>query len=336
MKRSRSRLQRLLSAALALCLPVSALPARAGTTPAVVTLESLQAAFPEARLQQVSAEDYARLTGRPMQVVQLIVTPESVSPRISSGSLPPTATPPGPADTNELAGATNAVTGSSVRGSASHAKAKSSNVSTGGNLYISDSGSIDSTEAAVVIFVLAGVVVIAAAVIYSGALLANWALRGDDAPPGWGELSARSMFFSGESQHGYMAGGALTLGLQGDGGDVGAVIEGGYLDADIITIGDQEVNVADGYLMAGLTVRWRLTDDDHPGVFEAELLAGSAARYDLISRASFAFTWSLLGPWRMGLRLGALYLDVADDEGPLYEAGEDFNLLGGLETAIRF
>lgn len=322
---------RALALLLALALPGLNLPARAQTTAHGLTLDQLQAACPGLLLQQVSAEEFARVTGHPLQVAQLIVTPEALAPRVTSGSLAPLATPPEPDATNATAAATNREPARA--GSAS--RSRSSQTSRGGQFYISDSGSIDSTEAAVVIFVLAGVVVIAAAIVYSGALLANWALRGEEVP-GWGDLSARWMYFSGGYQHGYLAGGALTLGLEGDGADVGAVIEGGYLDADMVTVDDTEVELDAGYVMAGLSVRWHLAPAADPLLFEAELLAGTASRYDLVSRASFALTWSLAGPWRAGLRFGALYLDVAEDEGPLLQVEDDFNLLGGLETSVRF
>ena len=58
--------------------------------------------------------------------------------------------------------------------------------------------------------VVAGVVVVAAAVIYSGALLANLALRPEEAEV-WIEAGPRALFFSGDSQQGYMTGGALAL-----------------------------------------------------------------------------------------------------------------------------
>jgi hypothetical protein len=324
---------RALALLLALVLPDVNLPARAQTTARDLTLDELQAACPGLRLHQVSAEEFARVTGHPLQVAQTIVAPETPAPRVTSGSLAPLATAPEPDATNATAAATNREP--ARVGPASAPRTRSSHTSSGGQIYISDSGSIDSTEAAVVIFVLAGVVVIAAAIVYSGALLANWALRGEEVP-GWGDLSARWMYFSGGYQHGYLAGGALTLGLEGDGADVGAVVEGGYLDADMVTVEDTEVELDAGYVMAGLSVRWHLTPSDEPLLFEAELLAGTASRYDLVSRASFALTWSLAGPWRAGLRFGALYLDVAEDEGPLLQADNDFNLLGGLETSVRF
>lgn len=324
-----------LSLLLAVLLPSTAMPAPDRDTTECVTLDELQAAYPGFALQQVSAGEFARLTG-PLQVAQLIVTPEALDASVSTGSIAPLATPPGPASTNAATNIVARTPGTTAQtGSARTTRKKSSDHSTGGSIYIQDTGSLDSSEAAVIVFVLAGVVVIAAAIIYSGALLANWALSDEDVP-GWADLSARWMYFSGDSHHGYMAGAALALGLEGSEADVGAVLEGGYLDADVATLDDAEVEVADAYWMAGLSVRWRMTEDEHPPIFEAELLAGTASSYDLLSRASFAFTWSLAGPWRAGLRFGALYLDVAGDEGPLLQAEDDFNLLGGLETSLRF
>lgn len=201
--------------------------------------------------------------------------------------------------------------------------------------YISDFGSVDSEEAAIVVFVVAGVVVVSAAVIYSGALLANLVLRPEEAEV-WGEVGPRAMFFSGGHQHGVMSGGTLALGLAGDSADVGLLLEGGYLNADVQTLAGTDVEVDGGYGLAGLTIRWPFDSGAEATAFEAEILAGNANRYNLISRAGFALTWSVRGPWRAGLRLGALYLDVKETEGPAWQAAEEFNLLGGIETSLRF
>lgn len=204
-----------------------------------------------------------------------------------------------------------------------------------GGIYWGDFGSVDSADAAVAVFVLASVVVVSAAVLYSGALLANLILQPAETEK-WIELSPRAQFFSGGHQQGTMTGAALTLGLVGDGANVGLALEGGYLDADVITVDSAEVEVAGGYGMGGLSIRWPFDNGSEATAFEAELLVGSAHAYDLISRASFALTWNICGAWRAGVRVGALYLDVEDREGPVREAGEDFNLLGGLETSVRF
>lgn len=204
-----------------------------------------------------------------------------------------------------------------------------------GDLYISDFGSVDSAEAALVVFVLAGAIVVSAALLYSGALLANLILQPDEVEK-WAEITPRAQFFSGGYQQGAMTGAALSLGLADDEAEVGLVIEGGYLDADVITVDKTEVEVAGGYGMGGLAIRWPFDSGSDATAVEAELLVGSANQYDLISRASLALSWSIHGPWRAGLRVGALYLDVEEGEGPVWEAGEDFNLLGGVETSIRF
>lgn len=297
-----------------------------------LTLPELQAAYPDVHLHQVSMSEFQSIAHRPIQMAQVIVAPPPTPTPPMTGRLGPLADEPTSSTplTNEVIAATNAIM-PAVR----KAQPEVTSSSPSGGIYISDFGGIDSSEAAVVVFVVAGVVVVAAAVIYSGALLANLVLRPEETEV-WADTSARTMFFSGSSQQGYMAGGALTLGLKGDGADVGVVLEGGYLDADVVTIDDQEVAVANGYFLVGPSIRWPLDYDEEAAVFEAELLAGSGSEYDLISRASFAFTWSILGPWRAGLRAGALYLDVKEEDGPVWKAGEDFNLLGGLETSIRF
>ena len=185
------------------------------------------------------------------------------------------------------------------------------------------------------IFVLAGVVVVAAAVIYSGALLANLMVNPHEAEV-WGEAGPRFMFFSGGYQQGSMTGGTLALGLRGEEADVGLLVEGGYLEADVVTVGGEEVEVSGGYGMAGLTIRWPFDSGADATVFSADLLAGTASRFDLVSRAGLGLSWQVYGPLRAGLQVGAVYLDVEEQDGPVWQAGEDYNLLGGVETSVRF
>ncbi len=258
------------------------------------------------------------------------------APHAIYGGLPPLATPPEASTTNQPASTFSQPPAPYTRPHTRSTRERTPGQLDGaGAIYCNGLTDVDSTEAAIVVFILAGTVVVVSAVIYGGMLLTNVALRPEEAVV-WGETSGRAMFFSGASQQGYMAGGALALGLEDGDSDVGVVIEGGHLDADVVTLDDQEVSVAGGYVMAGPVLRYWFDSSGDAPVFEAELLVGSASNYDLISRASFALTWSLVGPWRAGLRLGALYLDVADDDGPVWKAGSDFNLLGGLETSVRF
>lgn len=309
-------------------------PMPAGAAERPVTLDDLRAAYPGLNLREVSRQEFNEVTRSPFHVAQLIVTPETLEPRVTHGELPALAEPP--SGTNIAGSATNRTpsVGYAAARDSDYARARSRGG--GGSIDFWGVGNVDSKEAAIVVFVIAGAVVVAAAVIYSGILLANLALRPDDAPPAWIDAGVRVMGFSGGSQQGYMAGGAIALGLQGDDADVGLVVEGGHLDADVVTIDNDEIDVSGSYVMAGPTVRWHLDLALREPIFEAELLAGTASNYDLISRASFAFTWRLAGPWRAGLRFGALYLDVDRDEGPVLKAGDDFNFLGGLETSVRF
>ena len=275
------------------------------------TVESLKAAYPGLSQHAVSPEEFKALTQSPRQVAQVVIP-----------------APPAASTTNAIhASTTNAPPLPAPR-PAAYSRSLD-------GFYLSDFGSVDSEGAAIVVFVVAGLVVVSAAIIYSGALLANVWLRPEEAEV-WGDIGPRAMFFSGGHQQGYMTGATLALGLAGDGADVGLVLEGGYLKADVLTVTGNEVEVAGGYGMAGLTIRWPFDSGTDASVIEAELLAGNASNYNLISRAGFALTWSVAGPWRAGLRLGALYLDVEETDGPAWEAGEDFNLLGGVETSLRF
>lgn len=300
---------------LAAAVAVAGLPARAASA-TDMTVADLQARYPGLSLHPVTPDEYRALVANPRVMAQVITdTPlgrrDSLDPDedLSPSGRPPVLTPP-PTVTNHDYSL--------------------------GSVWLDGAGSINSRDAAIVVFVLAGTVVIAAAVIYPILFITSALLGPDDLPPVWWEAGARAQFFSGASQQGYMGGAALAFGFADEEADVGIVLEGGYLDADIVTLDGREVSVAGRYVMAGPSVRWRMDEGPQAPRLESELLAGTAAHYDLISRASFAFTWSLRGAWRGGLRAGAVYLDVAEDEGPVWQAGDDFNLLVGLESSCLF
>lgn len=279
------------------------------------TLDDLRARYPGLPMIAVSPEAYRDLLADPLVVAEVVIdTPEgrrdSSDPDadLSPQGRPPRAPPP----------------------------ALESAADTTVSIFAQGAGSVSSRDAAIVVFVLAGTVVVAAAVIYPVLFITSALLGPDELPPAWWEGGGRAQVFSGGSQQGYLAGATLAFGLADEEADVGVVVEGGYLDADVVTVEGRDVSLAATYIMAGPTVRWRLEDRADAPRFESELLAGTAEHYDLVSRASFAFTWSLRGPWRAGLRIGAVYLNVDEDEGPIWEAGDDFNFLAGIETAVLF
>lgn len=303
------------SAVLAAILAAAPVVPRAHGEITPMTVAELQARYPDATLRQVSPEQFERLSGRVL-LAQAAVT-NATLPFDPDADLSPDARPPVEAVPRPVRPA--ATDGDWLV-----------------DMNLHGSGSFDSRDAAVIVFVLAGVVVVAFAVLYVPAFVANVLLGPDDLPPGWLEISARGAGFSGSDQQGYMGGAALAFGFEDSEGDVGVVVESGYLDADIRTVEGRDVEVAGGYVMGGLLIRWRLDEGARPPIVEVELVAGTASHYDLISRASAAFSWSLLGDWRAGLRAGSLYLNVDGDDGPLLESEDGFNLFGGIETAWRF
>lgn len=311
--------------ALLVAVSLGAGPAKAGQTR--VTVSDLQETFPDLPCHQVSADEFLAVTRSPLHLAQVVVPP--ATNLVIRGQLPAVAKDPAPGEPW-----TNTVRSGGPAAPLT-ARPSASNRSTSGSFYVSDFGSVDSRDAAIVVFVLAGVVVVAAAIIYSGALLGNLMINPQEAEV-WAEAGPRFMFFSGGHQQGSMVGGTLALGLHGEEADVGLLIEGGYLDADVVTVEGDDVDVAGGYGMAGLTIRWPFDSGADATVFSADLLAGTASRFNLVSRAGLGLSWQVYGPLRAGLQVGAVYLDVKEQDGPVWQAGEDFNLLGGVETSVRF
>ncbi len=283
-----------------------------------ITPDELQQRFPGLALREVSLSEFNELTRDPLQVAQVVVGPAADASQV---------------DTNLAVAATTAVPSS---GRAAHRRPRNTYNGESWNFSFAEVGNIDSKESAIIVFVTAGVIVIAAAVVYTGALIYNLVADFDEAPPFWWEPSVHGLYFSSGSQQGWMTGGGVTMGFEGEGGDVGLTLEGGYLNANVVTVDDKDVNISGGYGLAGPVVRWYFGSGPQDYRLDMEFLAGGASGYSLISRAGAALNWAATQTLRFGIRFGALYLDVEETEGPVLKAGSDFNIYLGLETATQF
>jgi hypothetical protein len=206
--------------------------------------------------------------------------------------------------------------------------------------FIDFSGTFDvgNDELAVVIFVVIGVIVVAAAIVYAGFFIGSWLVGDWNEVEGWGEVCLNGSFFSGEDRSGGMYGLRFAGGFSTDTADAGLAVEVGSINGRIATRESGErVDISTAYGIIGPTVRWVLDAEGNPISIDVDVLTGIAGddNLDLLSRASIGVSWGIGSHWRLGFGIGALYLKVKRSEG-LVNTDSDFNLVGGVQTGVRF
>jgi len=202
---------------------------------------------------------------------------------------------------------------------------------------IGDLGSLDS-DAAIVIFIIVGVSVVAAVIVYSAALLyqAGAGLGGYDY---WWDTEIHGATLVGGGDRGGMAALRIGSGVDLREARLGLVLEGGYIDAEIaLDEAPDQVDVEGGFAMGGAGVRWPFgSSTSNASFFGIELLAGTIwdADVDLMSVARTTLSLGLREHLRLGFSLGALYLGL-DAEDALVEDIDNFTTLLGVEAGVRF
>lgn len=208
---------------------------------------------------------------------------------------------------------------------------------TGAFDLIGDLGSLDS-DAAIVIFIIIGVCVVAAVILYSGALLYQAATGVGDCSYWW-DTNVHTATLAGGGDSGGIA--ALRIGSGVDllEARLGLVLEGGYIDAEItLDEAPDQLDVEGGFVMGGAGVRWPLgSSASNASFFGMELLAGKIwdVDVDLMSVARATLSLGLREHLRLGFSLGALYLGL-DAEDALVEHIDNFTTLVGVEAGVRF
>ena len=204
-------------------------------------------------------------------------------------------------------------------------------------IFVDMDMSADSEELAVIIFIVAGVVVVGAALLYLPAFAYQAATHREGYPLD-GRLEGRASWLAGGDRSGGLYGAEFILGFRDRYTHFGLGIEGGYLDlaARVEGLGEP-VDLSGGYIMAGPS--WRYYPDPGPNAacLYAEVLAGTAGHEEvgLLSAARLGVGWGW-GPYlRMGLHVGGLYAERKEVEGELADDG-NFNLLLGGELGFRY
>ena len=193
-------------------------------------------------------------------------------------------------------------------------------------------------DAAIVIFVVVGAVVVFAVLVYAGAFLYELA-TGKGTHSYWWDMEGKTSFLCSHANSGHMAGARLSSGFENAQAKVGLVFEAGSINAEIHP---QEamgkVNVEGGYAMAGAGIRWPLSAEKiNPSFIGVELLAGTSSDESvrMMSTACASLSFGLGLRMRLGASLGALYLGLDPTEGPLKKF-DNFTTLVGIQAGYRF
>ena len=193
-------------------------------------------------------------------------------------------------------------------------------------------------DAAVVLFVVIGAVVVVALIVYAGAYVYNM-LRGDRHYTYWWDLQPHAAWITGRGENGFLTGLKLSSGFVQNEVHAGLAVEAGYLNMDVKVHGQPDRTGIDGvYGLIGPAIRWQLGGDPvNPASLSMEFLGGAteSSRADLMSVARAALSVGIGSYGRVGVSLGAMYLDLRLDQG-LTRRGDQFTLLLGTEFGLRF
>lgn len=210
-------------------------------------------------------------------------------------------------------------------------------------------GGWDSDDWAAVIYVVIGVVVVGAFVIYGVQMLGEMAINQGDYPL-FMEAGVR-LSYSGkaiEDQQGvgklyrdaYLAGLRFAIGFDRPGMGIGLAAEGGYIDVFLRSSSDpaRTFDFKGGYLVAGPMIRF---GDNNPWSFSLEFLNGTSTHEAIgwISKSRMTLQAKVSEHMLVGGHLGAVFYDLHFFDGLGLRQGNfnrDLSLVWGLDTGWEF
>lgn len=303
--------------------------ADADSSPAPTQLEELKAQFPNARFVEVTQAEFDHIMAANEQAAVMLTEP----PDEPADGHPDSSPAPREAVEHRPPPPDGAVVPARARIRTRSRAVPHVDVA----VYGHGTGSIATDDLAVILYVLAGVVVIAAAFIYGGVIIYEL-ITGRHEYRYWRDLTVSGWYFGGAGRKGGMVGGRAGLGLIGEFNRVGLILEAGYLDGRFRFRDDVgSLSVSGLYGLLGPSVQWPLTDGPNPVSLDFELLTGysTANQVGLMSRAMAGFSRGWGPTWRTGLMAGSTYAKIRETEGPL-TTKSDFNLTIGGWLGARF
>lgn len=212
-----------------------------------------------------------------------------------------------------------------------------------------NSGGGSGRDWAAIIFVVVGVVVVGAFVLYGAQTVYALATNEEEVPV-FQEVGLR-LSYSGQKFGGaeaepdfyrdtYLTGIRYAVGLERPGMGMGLSVEGGYLDVKLRGISDpsRSFDFQGGYLVAGPLLRFGHND---PLSFSLEFLNGTSTHASIgwISKSRMTLQAKVARHALVGAHLGAVFYDLHFLDGLAWRQGDfnrDLSLIYGLDTGWEF
>jgi hypothetical protein len=207
----------------------------------------------------------------------------------------------------------------------------------------------DGGDWAAIIYVVVGVVVVGAFLVYGVQTLYDLAVNENDDPV-FMEAGLR-MSYSGKAfrdpsgrddlyRDAYLAGLRFAIGIDRPGMDLGLALEGGYIDLYLKGVSDpaKAFDFKGGYLVAGPVLRFGRND---PLSFSLEFLNGTSNHENIgwISKSRMTLQTKVGSHTLVGGHLGAVFYDLHFLDGLGWRNGDfnrDLSLVYGLDAGWEF
>jgi len=197
------------------------------------------------------------------------------------------------------------------------------------------SGSGSSGDAAAVLFVIVGTVVVVVWALYVFKYLYDISL-GNTSCGDWNELTVVSSAASttGE-QHARFNGLRYSTGFREGSLDVGIGIELGKTDILLSEVAVLELK--GNYWLLGPILRWRLSQGINPGYFQMNFSAGTTEHDEvgLLAKASMGLLFGIGDHMQLGFNWGAMNINLNDNQGIISERSQH-HYLYGVNMGFRF
>ncbi|MBF0224178.1 MAG: hypothetical protein HQK76_01870 [Desulfobacterales bacterium] len=208
---------------------------------------------------------------------------------------------------------------------------------------IGDFGNLDfgNNDAAAVLYVLIGVVLVAVLIVYVVQYGYNVVYRGAEVNY-WIDVASHYTAIQTDSdghgvERGSLSGMRISSGIADHFFNVGLTAEIGYLDMKL-DFEETHINkqIHGVYGMIGPVIRLQFEEPYKPYIL-LELIAGASNHDDvgLISAARIGANFGIGSRIRLGFYIGSLYFDLKETDG-LIKNYDDYKFLFGLEMGYRF
>ena len=197
------------------------------------------------------------------------------------------------------------------------------------------SGNGSSGDAAAVLFVVVGTVVVIVWALYVFKYLYDVSLG--NMPCGlWNELTVVSSAAStGIAQHARFNGLRYSTGFRDGSLDVGLGFELGKTDILLSEVGILELKGK--YWLLGPILRWRLSQSINPSYFQMNFTAGTTEHDEvgLLAKASLGLLFGLGDSMQLGLNWGAMNINLNDNQGIISERSQ-YRYFYGVNMGFKF